>query len=92
MRIHLKCIGDLRDYLSRETQEIDLANGSSFSDLLSTIAERWGGRLPPYLWDPQEHRFRGAVFFVIDKQVVQDLYAPLEDGSEVILMRALSGG
>ena len=92
MRIHLKCVGDLRDYVSRETQVIDLTDGASLGDLLSTIGERWDANFPPYLWDAEKKRFRGAVFFVIDKQVVQDLAETLQEDSEVVLIRALSGG
>jgi hypothetical protein len=92
MKIHLKSIGDLRDYFGRATQEVELDEGSSFEDLLETIGERWGPHLPHYLWDAQKNRFRGAVFFLMSEHVVQDLGSPLEDGGEVVLMRALSGG
>jgi molybdopterin converting factor small subunit len=92
MKIQVKSSGDLRDYLGRAPQELELPNGSSFEDLLGVIGERWGSKLPAYLWDAQENRFRGAVFLVLNKHVVQDLHTPLEDGSEVIVMRALSGG
>jgi molybdopterin converting factor small subunit len=92
MKVHLKGSGDLRDYLGRASQEIELGDGSSFADLLGVIGERWGMHLPPFMWDAQQKRFRGAVFLVVNKHVVQDLDEPLEDGSEVTVMRALSGG
>jgi hypothetical protein len=90
--VHLKSIGDLRDYFGRASQDVELADGSSFEDLLQSIGERWGPKLPHYLWDAQKDRFRGAVFFLVGGRVIQDFGLPLEDGGEIVLMRALSGG
>ncbi len=92
MKVYLKSIGDLRDYLGREPQEIELPEGARFGQLLALIGERWGKRLPPFIWDLEKQQFRGAVFFVVDKQVVQDMDMPLKGGQEIALMRALSGG
>jgi len=92
MKVYVKSIGDLRDYLGRDPQEIELPAGALFGELLALIGKRWGKVLPPFIWDADKHQFRGAVFFVVDKQVVQDMNMPLEDGQEIALMRALSGG
>ncbi len=92
MKVYLKSIGDLRDYLGREPHEIDLPEGARFEQLLALIGERWGNSLPPFIWDADKQKFRGALFFVVDKQVVQDMDMPLNDGQEIVLMRALSGG
>jgi molybdopterin converting factor small subunit len=92
MKIRLKSIGDLREYFGREPQEIDVANGSTFEDLLIEIDERWGATLPAYMWNAEEKRFRGPVFFLIDKEVVLDMNTKLQDGLEVRIMRALAGG
>lgn len=61
-------------------------------DLLLEIDRRWGNDLPTYLWDPAKKQFRGSVYFLIDKEVVQDLRTPLNDGLQVELMKALVGG
>ncbi len=92
MKVYLKSIGDLRDYLGRDPHEIELPEGARFGQLLRLIGERWGKSLPPFMWDAGKQQFRGAVYFVVDKQVVQDMDMPLKDGQEIALMRALSGG
>ena len=92
MRIRLKTVGDLREYFGKAPQEIELADGASFADLQAFIGSRWGGKLPRYMWDVEKQQFRGAVFFVLDKHVVQDLDTALENGGEVMLVRAISGG
>jgi molybdopterin converting factor small subunit len=92
MRILFKPIGDLRDYFGREPQEIELPDHAVVGDLLEVVAERWGSVLPAYLWDGQKRAFRGAVYFVVDGKVLKDLDAPLRDGLEVTLLKALAGG
>jgi molybdopterin converting factor small subunit len=92
MKVYVKSIGDLRDYLGRDQQEIELPSGALFGELLTLIGERWGKVLPPFIWDVDKRQFRGAVFFVVDKQVIQDMSTPLNDGQEIAIMRALSGG
>jgi len=92
MRIRLTSIGDLRDYFGREPQEIELDSGTTLQDLLLVIDNYWGAVLPSYLWDAREKCFRGPVFFLINKEVVQDMQTSLQDGLEVQIMRALVGG
>lgn len=92
MRIILKPIGDLRDYFGREPLEIELPENATVKDLLTIIGKDWGTKLPTYLWDAQKGAFRGAVYLVVDNKVLKDLRAPLHDGIEVILLKALSGG
>jgi molybdopterin converting factor small subunit len=92
MRVQLKTVGDLRDYFGKAPHELELADGATFADLQALIGTRWGATLPRHMWDAEKQQFRGAVFFVLDKHVVQDLDTPLEDGGEVMLVRAISGG
>lgn len=92
MKIRLRTIGDLRDYFGKEPAEIELNEVATLRDLQLAIDARWGTILPPYLWDRGAMQFRGAVFFLINKEVVQDLKTPLQDGLQVDVLRALSGG
>jgi molybdopterin synthase sulfur carrier subunit len=92
MKVTLKTIGDLRDYLGREPQEVDLPEGANLKDLLRWVEDRYGATLPAYLWDAQEHQFRGPVVLIINKKVVFDFSTPLKDGLEVTVMKALVGG
>jgi sulfur carrier protein ThiS len=92
MKVFLRSIGDLRDYFGRDLQEIDLDEKATLQDVLITIDNRWGDILPGYLWDASSRRFRGPVFFLINKEVVQDLDTPLQDGLQIDLIRALVGG
>jgi hypothetical protein len=92
MKVGLKAIGDLRDYLGRGIQEIDLDEGAHVTDLLHAIELRWGAGLPAYLWDSQIHKFRGPVVLVIDKRTVQEVDTPLKEGMEIIVMKAIAGG
>ena len=92
MKVLFRSIGDLRDYFGREPQEIELTENATLKDLVIAISERWGKTLPPYLWDAANKQFRGPVFFLINKEVAQDLEAPLRDGLQIDLIKALVGG
>jgi len=92
MKIWLKSKGDLREYFGREPQEIGLDEKATLRDLQLRIDERWGEKLPSYLWDSKKKRFRGSVFFIINEEVVQELGTPLQDETQVTLFRAISGG
>jgi molybdopterin converting factor small subunit len=92
MKIRLKSIGDLRDYFGREPQEIELPENAVMGDLFPVIEERWGTILPAYLWDREKQRFKGAVVLLVDKRVIHDFKAPLNDGMEVQILKAIAGG
>lgn len=92
MKITLKTIGDLRDYLGREPQEIDLPENAIIKDLLLWIEDHYHTKLPAYLWDSQEHQFRGPVVLIINEKVIFDVNRPLAEGLEVSVMKALVGG
>jgi molybdopterin converting factor small subunit len=92
MKITLKTIGELRDYLGREPQEVDLPENAIIKDLLRWIEDHYGSKLPAYLWDSQEHQFRGPVVLIINKKVIFDVNTPLAEGFEVKVIKALVGG
>jgi molybdopterin converting factor small subunit len=92
MKVTLKAIGDLREYLGREAWVVELADPACIRDLLERIEQDWGAGFPAYLWDFEKHQFRGPVFVVINKKAVLDLDAPLQDGTEVQILRAIAGG
>lgn len=92
MKIVLKSIGDLRDVFGKEPQEMELPDGANAGHLLAGIEERFGKRIPAYMWDYESHKFRGPIVLLIDKKVVQNDRTPLRDGLEVTIMKALMGG
>lgn len=92
MIVTLQAIGDLREYFGREPTPLTLPEGAVVQGLLDAIEEHWGEALPAYLWDRETRKFKGPVLLVIDKKAVQDPYAPLWDGLEIRVMRAIAGG
>ncbi len=92
MKVIVKGIGDLRDYFGKESREIALPENARVKDLLQCIEQHWGAGFPAYLWDFEKHQFRGPVVLVMNKKAIQDLDAPLQDGVEISIMRAIAGG
>jgi hypothetical protein len=92
MKITLKSIADLRDYFGREPVVLDLPEGATLQQVVEAIAARWGKALPAYMWDGARPGFRGPILLLVDKKVQQDFSVALQDGQEVIVMKALAGG
>jgi len=92
MVVHLKAIGDLRDYIGKEPQAVELREGATLADLLAAIDEHWGKVFPRYLWDVSQRQFRGSVFFLINQEVVKDMRTPLQDGLRIDLLKPIVGG
>ena len=78
--------------MGHASQEIELANGSSFGDLSEVDRAALGNAIASVSCGMLNRRqFRGAVFLVMNKHVVQDLDTPLADGSEVTPVEGDSG-
>ncbi len=92
MKVIIKGIGDLADYLGKEPREVELQKEARVRDLLQAIEQNWGAGLPPYLWDFAKHQFRGPVVLVMNNKAVQNLDALLQEGSEIRILRAVAGG
>lgn len=92
MIVTVRGIGDLSEYFGKQPRAVELAEGARIRDLLERIEVLWGAGLPAYLWDFEQHRFRGPVVMVINKKAVMDMDAPLSDGIQVGIMRAVAGG
>jgi sulfur carrier protein ThiS len=92
LKIRLKAIGDLREYFGRDPQEIELPENATTQELLDAVGARWGSVLPGYLWDAEKRTFRGPVFLTVQGKVIDSQKAPLQDGLEVTVVRALAGG
>ncbi len=92
MKVMIKGIGDLRDYFGKAPREVALSETACLRDLLLRIEQDWGTKLPAYLWDFEKHQFRGPVVLVLNKKVIRSLDAPLQDGMEIHIVRAIAGG
>ena len=91
MKIILKSMGFMRDYLGREPQVVVLPENSTLNDFLQWIETHHATRFPAF-WNFQEHRFRSPVVLVINGKVALQSNAPLEEGLEVNVMCAVAGG
>ncbi len=93
MKVIIRAVGDLREYLGKGPQEIEIApEGSNVQDLLTAIETRFGAGFPAYLWDFQKHQFRGPVVLVINGKAIQDFKTVLEEDIEITIMKAVAGG
>ncbi len=92
MKVIVKGIGDLAEYLGKEPRLFELREGARVRDLLLMIEQGWGAGFPAYLWDFDKHQFRGPIVLVMSNKAVQDLDTLLPDGIEIRILRAVAGG
>jgi molybdopterin converting factor small subunit len=92
MKVIVRGIGDLKEYFGKEPRELVVAENANVKALLVCIEQQWGAGFPAYLWDYNKHQFRGPIFLVVNKKVIQDPNSQLEDGVEISIVRAVAGG
>jgi molybdopterin converting factor small subunit len=92
MKITLRGVGPLRDHFKQELQLVQLPDDSNARNLLQWIEEHCAPAFPRYLWDFENHQFRGPVAFAINGALVLDWNTPLQDDCEVCVMYAVAGG
>ena len=92
MQVYLLPQGTLKTYFDKKMIEITLHENATVKDLLAHIGQDMGSRIPDFLWNKAESRFRGPVVITIDKKVVSDLSVRLLNGQEIHLYKALVGG
>lgn len=81
MRVTVKYQGIIGDMLNRKTQQIELAEGATVTDLLTTLTGT----------DNRAQTVLKQTRAFIDGHQA-DRAAPLADGDEVIFMRPIAGG
>lgn len=92
MKIFLEGTGPLKEYMGKETLEIEVGADSTVADLYPVIDEHWGSVLPPHIWNSKKHNFRGAVIVVINGTPVRDINLKLNQGDQIQLVKVLTGG
>jgi hypothetical protein len=90
--VTLKTHGILRDYFGIEPKSVQMENGATLKDFLQVVNSLWGSQLPAYIWDTIEKKFCGAVYVLIENKVIEDPFFGLEDGTEIHLIKAFTGG
>ncbi len=91
MTINVRAFGSLKHYLGEDRQHLELPEGATLQDLMHIINTKWGGVLPPQLWDANKTQFHG-VNILVNNTPVKELDTPLRENQEVLLVKVMVGG
>jgi hypothetical protein len=92
MIIFLNAKGVLNQYLGEVCIPVKLSDNAKLDDLINLIGRKYNKKLPDFLWNYEEARFRGPVVFSINNKIASDSATRLEDGQKVEIVLALVGG
>lgn len=92
MKVRVKAIGTMMDYLGEETIDIHLTDGATLQNLFEYFDTHLSSLIPAFLWNKRKRQFRGPVVVTIDQTVVRNLKTPLKNGQEIQLVKAIVGG
>jgi sulfur-carrier protein len=95
MKITLHTILGIKQAIGQGTIEIDFPQESTIENFLAYMKERWGGKLYPHLFSPEDDTVYPHVRIMVNGQTIQYLQGmktPLKEGDEVLILPLASGG
>jgi len=95
MKITLHTILGIKQASGHRTLGIDIPGESTIEDFLAYMKSRWGDRLYPHLFNPEDGTLNPHVRVMINGQTIQYLRGMdtlLREGDEVLILPPASGG
>ncbi len=96
MKVTVDYLGSIRQTLGlKHAEQVDLADGSSVSDLLSLLAEKHGEHFKKAVYEPKGLDLKPFHMLSINGLLLNQLNGletKLKDGDRVILMPVVTGG
>jgi hypothetical protein len=84
-------MGEFTNYLGTDDIIIELPEKANLRLLLDYIEKYLKEKIPDYLWNYEERRFRGSVVLLVNNQVAnQDTL--LKDGQKICIFKGFMGG
>jgi sulfur-carrier protein len=95
MKITLHTILGIKQAVGRKLTDIEIPQGSTIEDFIAYMKERWGEKLSPHLFNPDNGTLASYVRIIVNGQMIQYLEGmktPLQEGDEVLIIPPASGG
>lgn len=92
MKINVSFIGVLSGYVGAEQAIFELPDGSSASDLMTAIGEKFRDNMSSSIWSGETNCFTGPVIFLKNDQLLTQDRLVLAEGDEIKMMLGLAGG
>jgi molybdopterin synthase sulfur carrier subunit len=85
----------LKQILGQREFEVSLHEGTTVKNLLAWMIERWGDKLSPHLFQPENDRVLPHIRLLVngrDIQFLNGVDTVLHDGDEFSILPILTGG
>jgi molybdopterin converting factor small subunit len=92
MKISAQFHGILADWVGVPSACFDLADGSTYADLMQSIGQRYRQNMPEQLWDKEHNAFNQKVRAVVDGKALDAMDRTLSDGEEITFLLMMAGG
>ncbi len=92
MNITTQFHGILADWVGTPSASFELAEDSSFDDLMLEISHRYRQNMPDQLWDQNTNSFSQKVRAFKDKKALDPVKHSLTDGDVITFMLLIAGG
>jgi molybdopterin converting factor small subunit len=92
MKVRVQFHGILSDWMGGPRAEVQLAEGSTFGELLMEIKKSFSSTMPPQLRHKDQETFNRALWVMRGKERLSELNTPLSDGEEIQFFLSLAGG
>lgn len=96
LKVTVDYLGSIRQTLAvKQAEQVDLADGSSVSDLLSLLAEKHGEPFKKSVYEPKGLDLKPFYILSINGLLLNQLKGietRLKDGDRIILMPVVTGG
>ncbi len=92
MKVYLKPTCVLVEYFGTEIQEIELPSHGNVRELLVEIDLKWGAELPASIWNREKCEFRGPIFLITNKKILNNLETKLDDEQKIEILKVMVGG
>ena len=92
MKITVKFMGPLRDYVGEQTVRFDFADPVTYGALLREIGRRYGHCFPEKIWDTNGGGFKAGILIMGKGRDLSDRETALMENEEIKILPLLGGG
>jgi len=92
MKVAVRFMGPLKDYVGEETVPFDLPGPATYGALLEEIGRRFGHCFPEKIWDTDNSCFKAGILVMGTGRDLDDPLTQLTDDEEIKVLPMLGGG
>jgi molybdopterin converting factor small subunit len=92
MKVTVKFMGPLKDYVGEQTVPFDFPDQATYGALLEEIGRRFGRCFPEKIWDSNGGDFKAGILIMGTGRDLEDRETLLKEDEEIKILPLLGGG